>query len=177
GGRERGGGVDWGEKGARRGVQPLPAGTVDELRRLAASHEPPRLPAGAGIGYRRRFMRRGLFDHWSICVPGALARDMEDDGRTIVYWNGEPEGRGSTLSAPRREAGPPLPAPVGSEPAIRTEYTVAKSGNGHVLTAIAEQNPDGGTLNTCIVTIWMERESLRPFADRIAASIKFKPPQ
>ena len=169
--------LDWCEKAATLGANPpLPASAAEELHRLSVSQEPPRLPAKAGVGYRRRFIRRQLTGYWSISVPGALNELVGNGGETVTFWNSELEVRGSSLVADYEDDMSSPTHPGESELTRRTDYTPEESGEGYVLNSVAKQISDDNRLNVGIVTIWMTDESLRPVAEQIAASIELQTP-
>jgi hypothetical protein len=165
--------LGWCAEAERLGAEPaLPAEAVRELRQLLETVEPSRLPAEHGIGYRRRLMRRALTGGWRVQVPGSLWELMEDGDSTVVFWNNELTVRGSSLIA-RRKAEAPKDIPYKVKP--RVEFAPDKAGEGWVLTTVAETSGDDGTVHVGILTVWMEREELRPVAERIAQSLEYLP--
>jgi hypothetical protein len=160
----------WCDAADRLGAQPtLLAKEMSELRRLAASRESSRLPAEEGIGYRRRFIRRPLTGAWCLSVPGSLRELVEDDGRTVVFWNDELTVRGSSLIADKSEAWQQKDDTVKPH----TEFTPDQSGKGYLHRAVVETSGNDKARHVGIVTVWMEREELRPIAERITRSLEY----
>src|SRR5215831_14681585 len=129
--------LGWCDGADRLGAEPtLPAKEIRDLRRLANSREPCRLPAEEGIGYRRRFIRRALTGVWFLSVPGSLRELLEDDGKTVVFWNDELTVRASSLIATRKaEAQQQIEDDTVKR---RIEFMPDQSGKGYLHRAIVE---------------------------------------
>jgi hypothetical protein len=118
-------------------------------------------------------MRRALTGGWRVQVPGSLWESVEDDGSSVVFWNNELTVRGSSIIA-RRKAETPRDTPHRPvKPDI--EFAPDKTGEGWLLHTIAETSGADDTIHVGFLTVWMEREELRPVAKRIARSLEYVP--
>jgi hypothetical protein len=159
----------------------LPGTEVQELAALLAPDATLRAPRPEGIGFMRRDMALPFPGGWSIDLPGHYRSELEDDGKTQVYWFGGRTVRGSSLSfapktprTPEQLLGPAspekgeLPLSLGCDGlAGKYTYSAAQDGEGFVLTAQVAKH-DG----LCIISIYLEDEADRAWAESAAASVR-----
>jgi hypothetical protein len=155
----------------------LPEGEIAELKSFVdAKPEKASPPQQQGIGYRRYVMSRQLPGGWTIKVPGYFFDQDEDEGRTTVYWFGDYEVRGSSITIePAKGKTPDFAGALssfGNEPG---EEVITWSDYGYSAKAgflIKENNGSmyelvGGVMRSnslCIVTIVFRKLEDKPRA-------------
>jgi hypothetical protein len=88
-------------------------------------------------------------------VPGSLRESLEDDGRTVVFWNGELTVRGSSMIATRRAEARQQIEDGTVNP--HTEFIPDQSGNGYYYQTVMETRGEDGARHVGIVTDWIGR--------------------
>lgn len=86
-------------------VKPLPtewAGNLHEIIEVLGT-ETFKAPREDGIGYLRGEMRQTLVGDWTVRLPGWYWTDLEDEGRTSVYWASDRSVYFSSLSFERSQ--------------------------------------------------------------------------
>ena len=93
----------------------LPRKEMEEIETLLARPEVMAEPAAGRIGFKRRLMGQMLAGQWTIDLPGYFYSELEDEGRTAVFWFGGKTVRFTSFSVGNKdgkpvEAGGLLPA-------------------------------------------------------------------
>ena len=89
----------------------------DERARSVESRRPQAPASEPAIGYRRWPMQRPLVGGWTIRLPGSYYDELQEGGRTVVYWWGERVVRASVLTVTGKDgaAADFLPQPQAGE--------------------------------------------------------------
>lgn len=172
------------DRAQQGGVNDLPELEIAELKRLlTAEVEPDAAPRPAGIGFRRREFEMTLPGGWTLRVPGYYHDEVQDKGRTQVYWFGTRRIEASTLSF--QQAGSP-------EDLLKD----SGQGKGQPLENLAEglvgvietvwNEPDecyltratlAGAGSLCCLTFAHVEESDQSWATDVAMTAKFRAPR